>query len=667
MTASERIGVDVGGTFTDLVVLTADGALRVEKVSTTPQDQSQGFMNALARVPFDPGVEIVHGTTVGTNAILERRGAATALVTTEGFRDLLELQDQERSSIWDLGYVKTVPLIPRDRCLEVRERRDAHGDVVVALEPDELRRVTDELRELGVEAVAVCLLHAYRDGTHEQDVAQAVAAGDDAPYLVISSQLAPQFREYDRASTTVMSAYIGPVVSRYLLRLADALRERGMTGELMIMQSNGGVLPVERTNASAIGTALSGPAGGVMAAKFIGDLVGQPNVISFDMGGTSTDASLIAGGEPQIAARSLISGLPVVTPMFRMDTVGAGGGSIAWVDSGDLLRVGPESAGSEPGPACYGRGGDRPTVTDALATLGLLGARQPLGDEYALDVPAAHRVMEVLGARLGIEARDAAEAVVRIADHTMAQSVRRVSLKQGHDPRDFALVAFGGAGPMHAARVAEELDVPHVIVPPNAGVFSAIGLLCTDARTDHVYSDLMTLAAGDDAALATRLAEYVRRAIGEHGDGELPEVLLGLDLRYIEQTHTLTVGVDAAPDVAATLAEFHAAHDQRFGFSQPATPVELVNVRVAVVRAREKVTRLRQAPTQRVLEPETLEVRIDGRDQACRFVARTSLLHDEALAGPAVVEEKTATTFVPAGWTARVDEHETLHLRRDED
>jgi N-methylhydantoinase A len=662
-----RIGVDIGGTFTDLVVLEPDGDLRVEKVPTTPEDQSQGFIHALDRATFEPDTEIVHGTTVGTNAILERRGAATALITTAGFRDVLELGNQERSRIWDLGYVKTPPLIPRECCLEITERLDVHGNVVTPLETEALPALAERLRAAGTDAVAICFLHAYRNGQHEEAVMDALAEVDPDLYAVASSRLVPQFREYDRASTTVISAYIGPVVSRYLLSLQDALVERGIEGELLVMQSNGGVLPAERSSHTAIGTALSGPAGGVMAARFMGELVGRPDVIAFDMGGTSTDVSLIAGGRPQVASRSLIAGLPVITPMFRIDTVGAGGGSIASVDSGGLLRVGPESAGSQPGPACYGRGATRPTVTDALVTLGIVGARQQLSDEMPLDAEAARRALAELGKDLGLGALEAAEGVLRVADHTMAQAVRRVSLNQGHDPRDFALVAFGGAGPVHAARVADELRITHVIVPPNAGVFSAIGLLCTDRRSDQVFSDLTPLDTLDDGGLAAKLADYVERARQRDGVGNEPglEVVLALDLRYVEQDYSLTVPVDGS-GVTPVLAEFHRLHEQRYGFSEPEATVEIVNVRIALVRPRRKVERIRQAASSIAREREHRPIHVDGGEQECLFLARSSLAAGESIPGPAVIEERTTTTFVPAGWTVEADDQQVLHLRQQE-
>jgi N-methylhydantoinase A len=662
-----RIGVDVGGTFTDLVVLEPDGELRVEKVPTTPEDQSQGFIHALDRASFEPDTEIVHGTTVGTNAILERRGAQTALITTAGFRDVLELQNQERSRIWDLAYVKTPPLIPRECCFEVTERLDVHGNVVTPLDARGLARTAQRLRDTGTDAVAICLLHAYRNGEHEDAVADAIEDVDPDLYTVVSSRLAPQFREYDRASTTVMSAYIGPVVSRYLLRLRESLTERSVRGELLVMQSNGGVLPAERSSRTAIGTALSGPAGGVMAARFMGELAGRPDVIAFDMGGTSTDVSLIADGRPQVASRSLIAGLPVITPMFRIDTVGAGGGSIARVDSGGLLRVGPESAGSMPGPVCYGRGAEQPTVTDALVTLGIVGARQPLSDAVPLDAAAALSALAELGERLGMSARAAAEAVVRVADHTMAQAVRRVSLNQGHDPRDFALVAFGGAGPAHAARVADELRIAHVIVPPNAGVFSAIGLLCTDRRTDQVFSDLTPLDALDDDGLAAKLRGYVERARDRDGDGDEGglHAIVALDLRYVEQDYSLTIPVDGS-GVAQVLADFHRTHEQRYGFSEPEATVEIVNVRIALVRPRRKVERIRQAASRTTREREHRPIHLDGAEQRCLFLSRASLATGETVAGPAVVEEPTTTTFVPAGWYAEADDQHVLHLRQRE-
>jgi N-methylhydantoinase A len=654
-----RIGVDIGGTFTDIVSAGAAGELRVDKVLTTPDDPAEGFLEGLAAVapPAGERLDVVHGTTVGTNAILERKGAATGFVTTAGFRDLLELQNQERSDIWDLAYEKTPPLVARSRCFEVRERLDAEGRPLVTPSREDLEVLRAEVDGAGVESVAVCLLHSYRNRAHEDLVADVL--GVRGRYLVSSSALAPQFREYDRASTTVMSAYIGPVLEGYLGTLGSELGRRAADAELLVMQSNGGVLAADEAAAHAVGSVLSGPAGGVIAATVAGRLARVANLISFDMGGTSTDVCLVPDGNPQIAQRSLVAGLPVITPMFQIDTVGAGGGSIAWVDDGGLLRVGPQSAGGRPGPAAYGRGGTEATVTDALVVLGLLRGAREFGGAVHLDRAAAETAVAQVAHRLGTTTADAAESIVRLANHRMGEAVRRVSLNQGYDPRDFVLVAFGGAGPAHAAWVAEEIGIPLVVVPLHAGVFSAVGLLYTDFRFDRVYSTLSRL--DDGLPLAELLRAFEERAREEAGSlGADSAAMTEADLRYRGQAHSLTVPVSANEPADAVVARFHAAHERRYGFRQPGTPVELVNVRVALVRAREKPELV---PEQReVEEPEAAEVTLGGVTQTCTFVERRSLV--DAVEGPAVIEEPTATTIVPRGWTAASDERGLLHLRR---
>jgi N-methylhydantoinase A len=656
-----RVGVDVGGTFTDVVAVADDGTLLVEKVLTTPDDQSRGFLQGVrAAAGTVAGLqEVVHGTTVGTNAVLERKGARTAFVTTRGFGDVLELQDQERTNIWDLAYEKAAPLVPRNLCFEVDERLDADGNVLRTLTSESLEELQAAVRSAGADSVAICLLHSYRNGSHEDAVAEAL---NNDSYVVASSALVPQFREYDRASTATMSAYIGPVLARYLDNLDAGLTADGFTGELLIMQSNGGVLPSREVARRAIGTVLSGPAGGVIAATVAGELAGLDHLISFDMGGTSTDVCLIPDRMPNVAPRSHISGLPVVSPMFRIDTVGAGGGSIAWVDDGGLLRVGPESAGSSPGPASYGRGGKLPTVTDALVVTGVLRGDRSFGGAVRLDVHAAREAMTSVAAAIGTSELDAAEAVIRLANHRMSDAVRAVSLNQGYDPRDFALVAFGGAGPLHAAWVADELDVGRVVVPLHAGVFSAVGVLSSDFRSDHVYSQLVALGELADHLLAERAAKLVERARREAGraaDGAA--AIVQFDLRYEGQAHTLTVPYGDGEPVEPIRQRFHDAHSQRYGFRQEQVDVELVNVRVGLIRRRPR-PRLAAAyedgsGTRRGA------IFIEGHEQPCTFVGR-SAIGTHALPGPAVVEEQTATTFVPPGWRATADDAGQIHLIR---
>jgi N-methylhydantoinase A len=657
-----RIGVDVGGTFTDLVSIDDSGGLGVAKVLTTPGDESVGIAEAVraSQVPISSVEEIVHGTTTGTNAVLERRGARTVLVTTAGFRDILELQNQERTDIWDLAYEKAVPLVPRERCVELRERMSAPGSVLAQPDQPEIERVVSEVERAQAESVAICLLHSYRNDAHERRVESALSN----VYTVASSRIAPQFREYDRASTTVMSAYIGPILARYLLRLEASLHSEGFEGELLVMQSNGGLAHTDVVSDKAIGAVLSGPAGGVVAAARAGRLSGVDDVISFDMGGTSTDVCLVSNGRPQVAARSLISGLPVISPMFRIDTVGAGGGSVAWVDQGGLLRVGPESAGSVPGPASYGRGGERPTVTDALVCLGILRGSRPFAGALQLDRTAAMRAMRTVADRIGESELVAAEAAVRVANHRMAESVRRVSLNQGYDPRDFTLVAFGGAGPLHAAWVAEEMGIDHVIVPLHAGVLSAIGVLSSDFRSDHVYSDALRLSDSSTQVVQERVSSLVERARRDAGRGaDEAEPTVQLDLSYAGQAHWLAVDYALDDELGDLVTRFHEAHRRRYGFVQEDADVLLINVRIGLVRRRDRPTLSwnQNGST----EPFTGEIFVHGDPCDCVFTTRDEVTQAVSLAGPAVIEEETATTFVPAGWTASMDGDGQLHLRNE--
>jgi N-methylhydantoinase A len=588
------VGVDVGGTFTD-VALVAGGRLTTAKVPTTPGDQSRGVVEgvalALERAELEAGdvARLGHGTTVATNALLERRGARAALVATEGFADLLTLARQTRPHLYRLDVAPPAPLA--EVTAEVDERTGPDG-VLRRLRPQSVERAARRLRRAGVEAVAVCLLHSYAHPGHERETARRLRGALPGVHVVASVDVAPEFREYERASTAIADAYLGPVAGRYLEQLGRSAGERGLP-EPDVMQSSGGVCALAEAAAHPVRLLLSGPAGGVAAVKALG----AGDSVSFDMGGTSTDVCLIREGEAGISAQRAIAGLPLRVPHVDIHTVGAGGGSIAWLDPGGALRVGPASAGADPGPAAYGRGGKHPTVTDANVVLGRLDPAQPLAGGLRLDAGAARAALrEVAGPFRSLRA--AAAGIVAVANEEMVRAIRVVSVEQGHDPRGLELVAFGGAGPLHACDVADLLGMRAVVVPAAGGVLSALGIAAGERRTDTVESVMQPLSRWRPGRL--------------RGEAEC-------ELRYRGQAHELSVAV--AP--RATLAErFHARHRERYGFDEPGGEIEVVSVRRTTARAGPAL----QLPRM----PRTAPVR-----------------------GPAPVPLDGATIWVGEGWTAR--------------
>jgi N-methylhydantoinase A len=575
------LGIDVGGTFTD-AVLVDSGIVRTAKVPTERR-QERSVLAAAAAVGGDELDRFTHGTTIATNALLERRGARTAFVTTSGFEHLLHLRRQTRAHLYRPCADHPPPLVPLERCLGVAERTGPAGELQgLAL---------DSLAEAEAEAIAVCLLFSFRHPQHEQAVAEELRRRHPDAHVVASHEIAPEFREYERASTTVVDAYLSPVLRRYLLALADGCREEGLP-EPLVMRSSGGVATLREAAEHAALALLSGPAAGVVGAAHVARLAGFENVLTFDMGGTSTDVCAVTGGDARREHERVVGGFPVRLPTLAVHTVGAGGGSIVWVDSGGAVRVGPQSAGAQPGPACYGRGGDEATVTDANLLLGRLPARLAAGIE--LDHEAAARALGEL------EPAD----VIEIVNAEMVRALRVVSVEQGLDPRDFALVAFGGAGPLHACALADELGMSAVLVPAAAGVLSALGLVAADERRDAVRSYVTPLAEAGDLP----------------GDGEA-------DLRYAGQSFELTVPL--GPRLAD---RFHEAHESRYGYADRSRAIELVAVRTAEIR---------RAPDLVVSGPET------------------------AVRGPQVLELDGATAWVPRGWTGETDAHGTLVLRRE--
>jgi len=661
-TGRARLGVDVGGTFTDLVVL-LDGRLITAKVPSTPRDQSAAVLAAVDASGVDAAAVAVfaHGMTVATNALLERRGGRTALVTTEGFRDVLEIGRQARPSLYDLTRDRPPPLVPRDLRFTVRERMGPAG-VVVPLDEQDLADVVARLRAAAVEAVAVCLLFGFLHPEHERRVGAALRAGLPGVPVSLSSEVLPEFREYERAATVTADAYLAPRVGAYLNRLAARARDRGLP-EPLVMQSAGGVAEIAAAAAGPARLVLSGPAGGVVGASYVAGRSGYRDLLTFDMGGTSTDVAPVVDGAVQTTTESVVAGVPLKLPAVDVHSVSAGGGSVAWVDEGGALRVGPHSAGADPGPAGYGLGGAEPTVTDADLVLGCLAEGATLGGSVTLSADLARAALRRLGDRLGVTAEQAAAGVVRVADTEMVRALRVISVERGLDPRDFALVAFGGAGGMHACALAEELGMRTVLVPRAGGVLSALGLAISDIRRDYVGPLLGTLGSVDPSGLADGWARLVERARADLGGLTAEPHLDRLaDLRYRGQSYELTV---AGVTPAALAEAFHAAHQRRYGHRDDGEPVEIVNVRLVATVPGEQPEVVEPAPPAGQPPAARRDLLLDGLPTPAEVYDRDRIGRGSTLRGPAVVEFAESTCLVRPGWQGGIDHVGTLVLSRD--
>jgi N-methylhydantoinase A len=662
---SIQIGVDTGGTFTDLVML-RHGEVYTFKTPSTPDDYARGILIGLqallAQIPIteDASFEFVHASTVATNALLERKGARTALVTTQGFRDVLEIGRQQRPHLYDLYPTRPEPLVARALRHEVAERVDAQGHVLERLRTPDIDRLCATLQKQNVQSVAVCLLFSFLAPDHEQRIGAALReAGFD---VSLSSEILPEFREYERTSTTVINAYVAPVMKRYLQRLAGHVRDMGAVG-MRIVQSNGGSLSDAAAAACPVHTLLSGPAAGLTGAQSMarialkGFKLPPDALITFDMGGTSTDVALIAG-EPGVTTESTLAGFPVHVPMVDLHTVGAGGGSIASLDGGGALHVGPASAGADPGPACYGRGTE-PTVTDANLVAGRLPVDHFLGGRMKLHPERAHAAVQSLAARMNVDLMAAAEAILRIVNANMVRAVRVISIERGHDPRRFTLVSFGGAGGLHACQVAEALHMTRVLVPRHPGVLSAWGALAADVVKDYAT----TLMRSPDAALAHELSQclqgFAQQARDDlHREGIATadlELRPALDLRYEGQSHELTVPHRGT--LEQTVAAFHELHAQRYGHASPKAPVQLVTVRLrAMGRGSAPQLKPRAAAAATRAAPRD--------DQGCPCLERDDMPMHRPIKGPCLILEAHATTHLPKGWSARADAFGNLLLER---
>ncbi|WP_455449000.1 hydantoinase/oxoprolinase family protein [Natrinema thermotolerans] len=650
-----RIGVDVGGTFTD-VALSLDDRLVTAKVPST-DPQHVGVLEGIEKACDDAGIvpgEIdgfAHAMTVSVNALLERGGAETALVTTEGFRDVLEIGRQDRPDLYDLEAAKPEPLVPRDRRFEIDERTTADG-LERPVDESEVRELAATLRERNVEAVAVALLHAYADPENERVVAETLREELAVP-VSASHEVLAEFREFERTSTTAVDAYVRPAIDTYVGQLVDEAGDAGIPAP-RIMQANGGIADPETVCEHAVTTTLSGPAAGVVgAAATVDDDDDVEGLVTFDMGGTSSDVSLVRDGRAERTTDAEIDGLPIRTPMVDVNTVGAGGGSIAWIDSGGALRVGPESSGSRPGPACYGRGGTEPTVTDANVVLGYIGPETALGGEMTLDVEAARDALGRLADEAGLEGPlEAAQGVYRVANATMTRTIRSVTVERGHDPREFALVAFGGAGPMHAAALADSLSVDRVVVPRPGGVLSAFGLLAADESYDAVRTVGVDLEGADPTTLEAVYDDLVADVLADASDRDAARVERAADCRYAGQSFELTVPVGETFDAAAVADRFHEAHERTYGYAMDES-IEVVNLRTTATIP----------GTEPGISHEGSGAAVVGTREAHfpEAGARETTVYDwerletgASVPGPAVLEQAESTTVVPPNWDGEI-------------
>lgn len=673
---SWRVGVDSGGTFTDICLVAEDGcAICVWKVPSTPDDPSTaiaaGVLEGLATTTDARPADVVsfgHGTTVATNALIQGRGVPTGLLTTDGFRDLLEIGRQRRPHLYDLQCDKPPVLVARDLRKEVPERLRHDGRIEKPLDEAAVRQAARELKAAGVNAVAVMFLYAYIDPRHEIRAREIIVEEFPEAFVTCSHEVAPEFREFERLTTTVVNGYLGPVMARYIDRLGPRLDSAGLKGPRRITQSNGGIMSFAMARNQAVRTLLSGPATGVVGATKVAALSGYHSIISFDMGGTSTDACLIENGKPKLASEMEVHGYPLKAPMLDIHTVGAGGGSIAHIDAGGHLKVGPRSAGSVPGPACYGLGNEEPTVTDANVVLEALNPTHLLGGRMPIDAAKSKSAIAALADRLGLDLTTTAQGIISVVTANMARAIRLISVQCGHDPRDYTLVAFGGAGPLHAARLARELEIPRILVPRNPGILCALGLLMTDLKTNFAQTRQMRLDAASLAAIGEAFDALELRADAWFAEEAIADdqrhIRRTIDMRYVGQNYELAIDMPSSPASDALLPElkrrFEDAHQQMYGYIAAEEPIQVITFRIEAIGS-VRQAEIHAAPpatttigdarmaTRSVWLPEI------GDRVACPVYDRLRLGPGHRIEGPAIIEQMDATALMLPGQVATVD------------
>ncbi len=670
-----RVGVDIGGTFTDVTVIEDEtGKIISDKVLTTPKDPSQGVLEGLEQVGVDLAQAsfLVHGTTVGINALIERKGAKTGLITTQGFEDVLEIGRGNRTVFFDIFHKRPDPLVPRRWRLGVPERLNYRGEVLRPLDVDEAIAAIDYLAAQGVQSVTVCFLHAFENPAHEREVKDLIRARHPHLDVSLSYEVLAEIGEYERVSTTVTNGYLKLAIRAYLENLEASLKRMGSAVGLRVMQSNGGIMTAAMSKERPVQIIESGPVGGAVAAAYVGKLTGQPNIIAFDMGGTTSKANVIRDGVIQTTTEYWPAGYMVKIPVVDIVEVGIGGGSIAWLNAEGFLTVGPMSSGAEPGPACYGLGGTAPTITDANVVLGRV--RQLVGGRMKLDADRARAaIQEKLADPLEIDPVETAVGILEIAVAKMADTIRAVTVARGIDPRDFVLCAFGGAGPMHAALVARELEIPVTVIPPAPGTFSGLGFLCSDFRHDFVQTFLMSTAKPDVARIREIFAELDSRGtqVLEHEGFRAEDIALerSLDMRYVGQAHEVNVrfpGSWTEAVLSSAAEDFHRLHEEHYGHCAPREPIEVVNLRVTAIGRNQSPT-IRHAPQAGRESPtgrRNVYFKELGGWTECPIYERTALPPGLRLAGPVVLEEHTSTVVVPGDFQAEIDVHGNVILRR---
>jgi N-methylhydantoinase A len=678
---SYMVGVDVGGTFTDVTLVDSKtGEIKNHKVSSTPDDPSRAIMKGIKDILEinDIAVEdvqyLAHGTTVATNALIERKGAVTGLIVTEGFRDLLEIGRQTRPSLYNFFEEKPQPVIPGNLRFEASERLLANGQVHKVIDEESLHKAIDALKEQGVKSIAVCFLFSYLNPEHEKVAVDTIRKRFPEVYVSASHEIVPEFREYSRLSTTALNAYLGPVMKNYMENFLNSVKEYGIPAEPYITQSNGGIISIHESVSSPLRTAVSGPAAGVVAAKNLAELTGYKNMITFDMGGTSADFSLIENGEPKISMEREVEGFPARIPMLDIHACGAGGGSIAYIDNGGALKVGPESAGSTPGPASYGRGGTKPTVTDANLLLGRLNPKEILGGRMTVDLEAAKQAInENICEQSLLTLEEATAGIISVVNANMSRAIRLISIQKGHDPRDFTLVSFGGAGGLHCSALAKELNIPRVLIPPSPGTFCSLGLLVTDVRTDYVRSTLEEASPESMKVVASHFEELKEEGIKllekENITESKRKYELVIDMRFKGQNYEIPIPVEwdeLTPTGFATLKDrFQEQHEKIYGYAKKDGILEFVNYRLTAVgqlpKARfEKLNVAGETPVPRASRQVYFtEIEKPGYYDT-KIFAREDLKPGNQLQGPLIVEQMDTTILVLPEQTMKVDEYGNL-------
>ena len=677
-----RLGVDSGGTFTDVCLFNDEtGQLEIWKTPSTPDDPSRGIADVVSAGLNRVGGKIAdlsffgHGTTVATNALIELHGAKTGLITTDGFRDLLEIGRQRRPNLYDMMAYKPPILASRENRIEVPERIRADGSVDTPLDLQAVGEAARALQAAGVQSVAICFLYGFLNPEHEKAALAVVAENMRDVFISVSSAVAPEYREFERLSTTVVNAYLGPIMQSYISGLDDRLTQAGMDIAPHLTQSNGGVIGLEAASLLPVRTLLSGPSTGVVAAQVIAEGAGFDNLITFDVGGTSSDVALLERRTCKKTGEAKVHGYPIKAPMLDIHTVGAGGGSIACIDSGGLLIVGPESAGADPGPVCYGLGGTEPTVTDANIVLKTLNPVEILGGRMKVEYDLAHEAISDLADKLGLGVLETAQGIIAVATANMVKAIRLISVRRGHDPRDYALMAFGGGGPLHAARLARELGMSNIIVPPPPGTLCALGLLLTDLKADFAKGYLVDLTKLDLGRLIAAFAELDEQGEAWFGrEGVVRDrraIVRTADLRYVGQNYELQVSLPVGQLTSDSLVQlrngFEAEHQQRFGFIVPDEPIELVTLRVEAIGVVEKAELRAEEPPDHLMPVVSIGSRMVFLPEAGGAVetpiyTRSDLVFGHTLTGPAIVEQMDTTTLILPGMTARVDAYLNLIL-----